>query len=96
MWGMAKTSRFKSMTKMLEDYELQGNPHEYHYDQIFLNNYIWGAFHDSCTVHDEIFVQKPFPSPRFGLDFVGKVFNEKGETEVSHEMELKSHLMRYE
>jgi hypothetical protein len=53
----------------------KNTPEQYHYDQIFLQKYIWNVFKNDCTVHDEFFLKKPFPSARNGLEFVGEPFN---------------------
>ena len=48
---------------------------QYHYDQIFLRDYIWNFFQNQSLIHDEFFLKKPFPTKRNGLEFVGEPFN---------------------
>ena len=72
MWGL-KTSGFKgSVRTLLEKYN---NVEQYHYDQIFLKNYIWPLYDQNFIAHDEFFLKQPFPSKREGLNYVGKPFN---------------------
>ncbi len=72
MWGL-KTSTFrKSMRALLEKYN---NLEQYHYDQIFLKNYVWPLYVQDFIAHDEFFLKQPFPSKREGLNYVGKPFN---------------------
>lgn len=72
MWGL-KTSKFKgSMASLLEKYN---NVEQYHYDQIFLRNYVWPLYTQDFIAHDEFFLKQPFPSTRKGLNYVGKPFN---------------------
>ena len=72
MWGL-KTSTFnESMKTLLEKYN---NFEQYHYDQIFLKNYVWPMYVQDFIAHDEFFLKQPFPSKRKGLNYVGKPFN---------------------
>lgn len=60
-------------------------PEQYHYDQIFLEKFIWNIFKNDCIIHDEFFSSKPFPSKRNGLEFVGEPFNADDTVcDVSH------------
>ena len=45
-------------------------PEQYHYDQIFLQNFIWPFIEKDVTIHDEFFSNKPFPLKRKGLEYV--------------------------
>lgn len=65
---------------------------QYHYDQIFLAKFIYPFIEDSVLVHDEFFDNKPFPTKREGLNFVGQVFNEHDETVPEHLNSLKDSL----
>ena len=51
-------------------------PEQYHYDQIFLQNYIWTFIQNNVTIHDEFFTHKPFPSKRISNFYVGQPFDE--------------------
>ena len=48
----------------------------YYFDQIFLKEFIWNNFQNDCTIHDEFFHFKPFPSPRIDKRFVGESLEE--------------------
>jgi len=72
MWGL-KLSGFKeSMRSLLEKYN---NVEQYHYDQIFLKNWLWPLYAQDFIAHDEFFLKKPFPTKREGLNYVGKPFD---------------------
>jgi hypothetical protein len=51
----------------------------YHYDQKFLQKYLYPQFIDDVHINDEIFNNKPFPTPRKCYEFVGEVFDEKDQ-----------------
>ena len=72
MWGL-KTSKIKiNIEKMLARYN---NTEQYHYDQIFLQEFIWPKFKEDFIAHDEFFLKQPFPFSRQGNHYVGKPFN---------------------
>lgn len=88
MWGLKKKGFNLNMSKMLSIYS---NTEQYHYDQIFLNDYIWKYYSDDCIIHDEFFNKKPFPTARNGLQFVGQVFDENDNTPIEHLSMLREH-----
>jgi hypothetical protein len=51
-------------------------PEQYHYDQIFLQSFVWPFIENKVTIHDEFFINKPFPSKRKGTFYVGQPFDE--------------------
>jgi hypothetical protein len=57
---------------------------EYYFDQIFLKELVWNNFKDDCTIHDEFFHFKPFPSPRIDRRFVGESFEEDDSRNKEH------------
>lgn len=66
-------------------------PEQYHYDQIFLQKYIWSVFKNDCIIHDEFFLKKPFPTQRNGFEFVGEPFNSDDTVcDLSHREILKA------
>lgn len=72
MWGM-KTKNIKiKMSQLMQKYK---NTDQYHYDQIFLKDYVWPLYNNDFIAHDTFFLKKPFPSKRRDLDYVGKPFN---------------------
>jgi hypothetical protein len=77
----------ESMIKKAEN-EIQ---EQYHFDQIFLDRYIWKLFKSNVTIHDEFFSNKPFPVKRNKFDFVGQVYDENDIINQEH-MEI---LRRY-
>jgi len=88
MWGLKKKGFNLNMSKMLSIYS---NTEQYHYDQIFLKDYIWKYYSDDCIIHDEFFNKKPFPTTRNGLQFVGQVFDENDITPIEHLNILRGH-----
>jgi len=81
MWGIKKSSFNMSMSKLLK---LYSNDEQYHYDQIFLRDYIWRFFDKDCLIHDEFFKKNAFPTAREKYEFVGQVFDEYDNTVESH------------
>ena len=57
---------------------------QYYFDQIFLQGVIWESFKDDCTMHDEFFNLKPFPSARQDKRFVGESFEEDDSRNKEH------------
>lgn len=51
-------------------------PEQYHYDQIFLQNFIWPFIENNVIIHDEFFLNNPFPSKRSNNEYVGQPFDE--------------------
>ena len=89
MWGLKKIGFDLNMTSMLNVYT---NQEQYHYDQIFLNNFIWKYYSDDCFIHDEFFNKKPFPTKRNGLEFVGQVYDENNITPHEHIQILEKYI----
>lgn len=89
MWGLKKKGFDLNMTNMLK---LYSNSEQYHYDQIFLNNFIWKYYADDCIIHDEFFNNKPFPTKRSSLHFVGQVYDENDLTPDEHIQILQKHI----
>ncbi len=73
MFGM-KGSVVRNIKALLN--LVQHIPEQYHYDQIFLQNYIWPFMENSVTIHDEFFNNKPFPTKRNMNEYVGQPFDE--------------------
>lgn len=84
MWGLNKSKFLFNMKLSLENYRNQKYEPQYHYDQIFLNNYIWPNFHKDSTIHDEFFIKNKFPTQRNKNEFVGQVFDENDNTPQEH------------
>ena len=72
MWGLKTKNHKIEIRKLLNCYV---NIEQYHYDQIFLKEFVWSKFKEDYIAHDEFFLKQPFPSKREGLDYVGKPFN---------------------
>ena len=72
MWGLKKDGFSLSMEDMLL---LYNNKEQYHYDQIFLRDYIWKFYSSDYIAHDEFFLKTKFPLKRIGKEYVGKPFN---------------------
>lgn len=89
MWGVKKNNFCFNMTSLLSIY---ANSEQYHYDQMFLNDYIWKYFSDDCIIHDEFFIGNKFPNKRKNFEFVGQVFDENDNTIIEHIEVLKNSL----
>jgi hypothetical protein len=85
MWGV-KSPILKNIRNMIKEYS-KGN--FYQVDQNFLREKVYPLVKHNAMVHDEFFEKKPFPMPREGLEFVGKVFDENEETVYEHLVALK-------
>ena len=79
MWGLKKDGFSLSMEDMLS---LYNNEEQYHYDQIFLRDYIWKFYSSDYLAHDEFFLKTKFPSKRIGKEYVGKPFNADGTPSI--------------
>ena len=67
---------------------------QYNYDQIFLGKYIYPFIQDDAMVHDEFFENKPFPTKRKNLEFVGEVFDENDNNVPQHTETLKKAIIK--
>ena len=72
MFGLKNKYEFKIVEK-INYFECQ---EQYHYDQIFINKFIYPVIKDDCVIHDEFFEKKSFPTKRIECEFVGNVFDE--------------------
>lgn len=66
----------------------------YGIDQHFLATKIYPKTQSSLVVHDEIFLQNPYPTPRQGLEYVGQVFLEDESTLKPIDDLLQQHLLK--
>ncbi len=79
-----------NISAMLDIYEREINE-QYHYDQIFLAKYIWTLFKNNVTIHDEFFSNKPFPTIRDDLSYVGEPYDYNDlPFDISHRIILKN------
>lgn len=65
----------------------KGVPMQYHYDQIFLANYIFPYIQDSVLIHDEYFSKNPFPTQRINKEYVGKPYDENDKPVLDFDKE---------
>ena len=89
MWG-AKKGTIKDIKSLIKDFSTSdqyGTDYEF-WRQIGLP----AVGVDNIMVHDEFFENKPFPTKRNGLEFVGKVFDENEKTVEEHERALEAHM----
>lgn len=91
MWGLKKSKNY-DMKEMIESFMESQASDRYGTDYQFLSEVLFPVIGDDMLVHDEFFDNKPFPSKRKDLEFVGKVFNENEETVQEHSVALKSAL----
>lgn len=85
MFGMRKNV-IDDVAELLE--RMEGTP-AYNFDQAFLAHHVWPVIKHDCTVHDEFFDKRPYPTERQGLEFVGQVFDENDQPVASHVELLK-------
>lgn len=83
--------------KMISNIDEVLNFHEdkehYHYDQKFLQKYLYPQFINDVHINDEIFNNKPFPTLRNDYEFVGEVFDEKDQNMYKeHRVSLVNYL----
>lgn len=88
MWGV-KSPMLKNIKKMIEEYS-KGD--FYQVDQNFLKEIVYPLVKETSMIHDEFFEKKPFPLPRNGLEFVGKIFDQNDDTVIEHQNILERFL----
>lgn len=88
MWGLKKNKDY-NMKGMIESFMANRASDRYGTDYQFLSEVLFPAIGNDVIIHDEFFDNKPFPSKRKDLEFVGKVFDENEETVQEHALALK-------
>lgn len=83
MWG-CRTRVLRDMKKLISLHIRKFNYHGGDLD--FLKEYIYPRIKDNCFIHDEFYDNKPFPTKRKGLEWVGQVFDENDKPVVSKEL----------
>tara|TARA_R110000851_G_scaffold256704_2_gene409153 strand:+ start:387 stop:1055 length:669 start_codon:yes stop_codon:yes gene_type:complete len=87
MFGLNKSKFPYSMSESINVFRKQTEgklDNHYYFDQIFLQNFIWNNFENDCTIHDEFFHCKPYPSLRVDKRFVGESFEEDESRNEEH------------
>ena len=79
---------FNLVTDKLNNFQIN---EQYHYDQIFICHNIYPFIKNDCTIHDEFFEKKPFPTKRINYEFVGEVFDENENNVAEHTEVLMNH-----
>lgn len=90
MFG-SKKGTIKDMKNLIDSFS---QTDEYGTDYLFFANVIYPRVSANSIVHDEFFDKKSFPTPRVGLEFVGKVYDHEENTVVEHEQHLDYVLKR--
>lgn len=90
MWGV-KAPLLKDIRKSIDNYVPQNR---WQSDQDFLSNVIYPKIKKYALIHDEIFENKQFPTPRKGYEFVGQVFDHRDRSRESDKHALESALNR--
>ena len=86
MFGLSNKFNF-DMNTMLSVFEAtRTDSNYYHYDQMFLSDFVWRFYFRDCVYHDEIFknlskgseedIRIPFPIKREGLEYIGEPLNQ--------------------
>ena len=76
MFGI-KGGKIKNIKALLE--LAKQVPEQYHYDQIFLQNYIWPYIEKDVVIHDEYFIKNSFPTKRIKNEYIGQPFDENDQ-----------------
>lgn len=63
---------------------LQKPKNYYHYDQDLLLKHVLPIIENDCTIHDEFFAKRKFPTQRNEYEFVGESFNEFDVPDARH------------
>lgn len=90
MWGVRKPL-LQDIKQLLEAYK-KGD--FWQVDQNFLREIVWPRVAHTVCTHDPFFLKVPFPSSRQNLEFVGEVYDEKGNTVPEHTELLKRALQK--
>lgn len=80
MFG-AKQGTVNNIQDLIKEYLDKKLEEQYHFDQIFLAEYIWPKVKDNYLIHDDFFDKKPFPTLRTNNQFVGAIFDENDNQE---------------
>ena len=88
MWGV-KRGVIPDMKGLIDNFAQED---KYGTDYEFFAGLVAARIKDNCTVHDEFFDKKPFPTPRNGYEFVGEVFDENENTILEHTEVLRKYL----
>lgn len=88
MWGVKK-GVLSDMVSLMSAWNQEDR---WQTDQDFLNAVVYPRVKDNSMVHDPFFEQKPFPSLRNDLEFVGQSFDENDLPVVEHQEVLRRYL----
>lgn len=88
MWG-AKKGTIPNMKELISSFSQSDS---YGTDYNFFHFSVSKFIGENKIVHDEFFEKRDFPTPREGLEFVGKVYDENEETVREHEESLSIYL----
>lgn len=91
MWGV-KSGVISNMKQLINDFAQED---EYGTDyKFFAEVIVPNLNNDAVMIHDEFFdkAARSFPTPRVGLEFVGKVYDENENTIQEHMLALKEAL----
>lgn len=92
MWGMKKNDKF-NMSKLINEFYEKKAVNAYGTDYEFLGNILFPLIRQDSLIHDSFSIEeKNFPTPRIGLEFVGKIFLADESTIKEHEQILKRYL----
>ena len=69
----------KTISNIGEVLNFHEDNENYHYDQKFLQKYLYPKFINDVHINDEIFNNKPFPTSRNDYEFVGEVFDHNNQ-----------------
>lgn len=98
MWGLKKKWPWVGqMTQLVEEWSNKCEA-RWQCDQSFIKDKIWPLSHNYCLTHgaaDLFHGTMDFPSPRDGLEFVGRVFDENELTVPEHDEALRKALDKW-
>ena len=99
MWGITRRMVLDLSSLVIQyirDNGFEGAEHliPYGFDQRFLADIMYPRVKNKSIIHDEFHGGMPFPAPRFGLNFVGQVFDENDYTNLFHLEKLHEYLLK--
>lgn len=92
-WGIKNDFKL-NMYDLIQHHLKDSAAFKYNDDQLFLNS-IYDYYINDMIAHDDFFnypFNKPFPTKRAGLEFIGEVFNEKNIAVAEHAEILNKYL----
>ena len=88
MFG-AKKNGFEILSNSIAGFDFQNS---YGTDYNFFNSSLYPKIREDSLIHDEFFDKKPFPTMRLNNQFVGAIFDENDNPDLTGKQALIEHL----